>query len=586
MIQIQHEQARTGLAILAFTLAVLVADGAHAQMFAANAPHPDAGSLQQQIERERNQPLPPKLAPEQAAPQPREMKPPSGTTLTVSSFRFAGNTKLTDEQLAPVVASFLNRPLSFSDLQEAATAIANFYRDAGWVVRAYLPEQEIQGGSVTIQIVEAVFGKIQFEGDKPTRGSATHIVEMISHQQKPGELLNADALDRGLLLAGDEPELAVAGSLKEGAVGQQTDVVLKLTDKPYLTGDVGIDNTGSRSTGADRATANLNINSPSGAGEIITATVLHTQNSKSLTSDGSDYVRLGATVPVGLDGLRVGMNASYLNYRLISDDFVSLDAVGTAGTVGVESNYPLIRTRTKSVYLTANFDHKTFYNQSSHVDTSHYRIEAASLGLNSNIFDDWGGGGSNTASLTLVTGEVNLDGSPNKSSDATAAHTAGTYTKVRSSISRQQQITEDLSLYGGLSGQLASKNLDSSEKFYLGGSSGIRAYPANEGGGSEAYMMNVELRYRLPEGFTATGFYDQGRVIVNTSNTYSGATGPNGFLMRGAGLALAWQVDNGPTLKAVWSHRIGSNPNPSTAGYDQDGTLFKDRFWLTASFGF
>jgi hypothetical protein len=36
-------------------------------------------------------------------------------------------------------------------------------------------------------------------------------------------------------------------------------------------------------------------------------------------------------------------------------------------------------------------------------------------------------------------------------------------------------------------------------------------------------------------------------------------------------------------FKAVWSRRIGENPNPTNAGNDQDGSLNTDRVWLSLS---
>ena len=209
--------------------------------------------------------------------------------------------------------------------------------------------------------------------------------------------------------------------------------------------------------------------------------------------------------------------------------------------------------------------------------------DSLTLGLTGNLFDNFGGGGANSASLSIVDGILNLDGSPNRSADALTTRTAGNFTKVRFALSRQQAITDELSIYAAYSGQLAAKNLDSSEKFYIGGANGVRAYPSNEGGGSDAHMLNLELRQRLPYGFTMIGFFDYGRILVNHNNHFTGASAPNGYDLKGGGLSLVWQSDDGPTLKATWAHRIGANPNPTATGYDQDGSLVVDRFWFSAS---
>jgi hemolysin activation/secretion protein len=556
---------------IALAAAVVSAPAAHAQV------RPDAGMLRQQIEREREFQLPERVAPEKPA-EPPAMTMPSGATVTVRAFQFRGNTLLSADQLAPAVAGYLNRPLDFSQLQAATAAVARVYRDAGWVVRAYLPSQEISEGVVTIQIVEAVFGDIRLEGEKPAHVAVDDILAIVDAQIKKGEHLSTDAVDRALLLADDLPGAAVSGALVQGTRPGETDLALKLADKPAAVGDAGIDDGGSRSTGAIRGTANVSLNSPFGLGDLLTVNTIQTR--------GSSYGRLAASLPVGADGLRIGANGSLLTYNLVGGDFAPLQAKGTSDSGGLEATYPIVRARLENLFLSANLDHKTFNNQSGGATVTRYAIDAATVGLNGNLFDDLAGGGANTAGVTLATGNVDLGGSPNQAADAATTRTAGWYGKLRYSASRQQVITEDVSLFAALSGQGANKNLDSSEKFFLGGPTGVRAYPVDEGGGSEGTMANLEVRQKLPEGVAATGFFDWGRIIVNRNNGFSGGAGPNGYSLKGAGLSLAWMSDFGLNLKATWSHRIGGNPNPTATGRDQDGSLDVNRWWVSATQAF
>lgn len=538
---------------------------------------PDAGSLLQQIDRERALQLPRRIAPERPA-EPTPMRPTPGAVVTVREFRFAGNTLLSTEQLLPAVAEYLDRPLDFTQLQAAAAAVAKVYREAGWIVRAYLPAQDIQDGIVTIQIVEAVFGKVLIEGQPARRVDSARVIAIFVARQKPGDRLNTAALDRALLLADDLPGVTIVGSLQPGTAPGETDLVVKLADEPLIIGEAGLDNTGSRSTGSERLSANINLISPLGLADTLAFSGIHTE--------GSDYGRLGASFPLGSDGWRVGANASYLAYQLVAPEFAALDARGSSSTRGLEASYPLVRSRLKNLFLAVNYDWKRFDNESSGTTTSRYELAAATVAINGNLFDNWGGGGASSASLAWAAGQLDLAGSPNQAADAATTRAAGHYTKFRFNLSRQQVLTDDLALFALYSGQLASKNLDSSEKFYLGGANGVRAYPANEGGGSEGEMLNLELRWRLPAGFTLTGFHDWGRVTVNRDNDFAGAPTLNRYHLKGHGLALAWQTPLGANLKAVWARREGDNPNPTTTGRDQDGSLDKDRFWLSASIPF
>lgn len=537
---------------------------------------PDAGMLRQQIERT----LPPLMSrpsqSERPAPPP-SMKPLPGD-LTVREFRFAGNTLIKAEILQSAVADWLNRPISFIQLQEATAAVASVYRDAGWIVRAYLPRQEIIHDMVTIQIIEATFGRVYFESADVRRIRLARLQMGLENTQSPGQPLNARALDRSLLLLSDLPGVNVAGSLREGARHGESDVVLKVSDAPMLVGDASVDNTGSRSTGTARLASNLVLNSPFEFADQGNLNILH--------SEGSDYVRLAYSIPLGYNGWRMGINRSQMRYKLIGPNFVALNGFGDSGTLGMDLNYPIHRSRFSNLYFNATLDQKTFDNAFGGSTATRYQVNAVSVAVSGNLTDQRDTRGNCSASLTITSGNVNLDDSPNRAADYATTQTAGNFTKLRYTASRQQSITERLAFSGNVAGQVASKNLDSSEKFYLGGSGGVRAYPASEGGGSEGMLVNLELRWRLVDGFNLTGFYDWGTVKVNRNNDFTGSANQNQFNLSGGGLALEWRGKAATNLKLIWARRSGDNPTPTVTGDDQDGTLIRNRFWLTAAMPF
>jgi hemolysin activation/secretion protein len=524
---------------------------------------PDAGTLRQQIERDRVIPLPRQLAPEKA-PLPPAMESVPGISLNVKSFRFVGNTLLSTSQLELVIVSWLNRPLGFGDLQEAAAAVANSYREAGWVVRAYLPKQEIADDVVTIQIVEAVFAGAFLEGSSPTRVRLDDVIQRIEALQPKGQLLNANALDRAVLLSDDLPGVSVSGALRPGQNPDSTEIALTVIDKPLISGESTLDNTGSRATGLLRGTQSLSLNSPSGRGDLFNALVSAT--------DGSRYGRLAYSLPVGAQGLRVGTSVSRMLYRVITPEFSSLNSHGNFTTAGFDLTYPLVRARMRNLYLNYGYDRKRYYNEASLAVQSDYRVDVSSLGLSGNTYDNFGGGGANTASLTWFSGMLNqgvLDSGEN-------SKLAGSFSKWRYSASRQQVLTDSLSLYASYSGQHATRNLDSSEKFYLGGASGVRAFPSSEGSGSAGQLATVEMRVRLPNNLAFTVFHDRGRV-VNFDSTPS-------YSLAGSGVSFAWKSDFGMNVKFTVARRDKANPNPITStGRDQDGSLVTNRYWLVVN---
>ena len=56
--------------------------------------------------------------------------------------------------------------------------------------------------------------------------------------------------------------------------------------------------------------------------------------------------------------------------------------------------------------------------------------------------------------------------------------------------------------------------------------------------------------------------------------------------MKGYGLSAAWRGQHKQSLALTWARRMGDNANATTAGNDQDGTYYRERFWLTASLAF
>jgi hemolysin activation/secretion protein len=542
---------------------------------------PDAGALLQQIERNRQPRAKGTLQPD-VAPPPQELKAAPGSRVTVARFVFEGNTLLAPDLLGAAVVGYLNRPLSFADLQKATAAVAERYRQAGWVVRAYLPKQEIDSGTVTIQIIEGRFGSAKLEGDAPRHLKISTALGYIQAVQKPGEPVNADAIDRAAMLLDDLPGVAAAYSFREGEADGETDLIFKLTDTPVLLGSVDVDNTGARSTGSQRVAATAYLESALGLGEQAMVNLIKTE--------GSTYARVGVTMPLGYNGLRVGVNASRMNYALVVPDFALLDMHGTATTTGLEASYPLVRSRTRNLSLQGNLDRKEFDNYASQASTSRYHVDVASVALNGNTYDSLWGGGANSASLALVSGHVDLSGSANQSADALSTQTAGRFNKLKLTLGRNQSVTQNVSLYGQVVIQRADRNLDSSEKLNLGGSSGVRAYPGAEGGGADGETLSVEARWRLPQAFILSAFYDWGQIsAVNHNNTApsgNALTALNAYVLHGYGLSLSWAAPFGAQIKGTLARRLGSNPNLTATELDQDGSLELNRFWLTATFPF
>ena len=539
---------------------------------------PDAGSILQQIERDKATRQLPKAPQLQAAPIPEAMPSKNDLRVQVKRFEFVGNNLLSNKILEQAISTYVNKSLGFKELQALTDNIAKLYADAGYVARVYLPKQDVTEGVVTIQIIEAVFGKVNID-NQGKRIPVDLIKGMVQSEQESGEYLSLEAIDRSLLMINEIPGVRLQGGLSTGSVPQSTDLSLGLTDAPLISGDVGIDNTGSRATGSERLAVNGYLLSPRGLGDMGSI--------NSFVTRGSEYVRLGYSIPVGTKGLRLGVNSSYMHFEVITPEFSALAINGQSNTFGLDASYPLIKSRTFNLNVLGNLDQKSFVNNANGVVASDYKITVASITLAAQKFDQIGGGGVTNASAQLVSGHLDLGGQIESSEDTTLKRD---YSKLKLMVSREQTITPKLTLFIGYSTQYANQNLDSSEKFYLGGASGIRAYPTSEGGGARGQLLTIEIRRQLEQGMTLTGFYDWGNVMINTDNGTGQISSPaaiNRFDLSGVGASLIYLAPQGITIKGIVSQRLGSNPiRNTTTGFDSDGSLTQTRMWITASKAF
>lgn len=532
---------------------------------------PDAGLLRQQREAPSKPRLPTQQPNAESTPKVPSALKGDSPQIVLQSVRFQGNTLISSETLVAVVARWLERSVQLADLREAATLIAAYYRNQGWVVDVQLPPQDITGGIVTLQVNEGVFGDVQVDGEPTLRFDRKLAIERVQKHHSKGMLLNTQALDRTLLILDDLPGVNVVGKLAAGQGANETALVLRMSDEPLVRGDVNLDNYGARSTGATRLSSNFTLNSPAGLGDMFSANLLLTE--------GSRFGRVAYSLPVGQSGWRVSMNGSGMDYKLIAPEFAALDGKGKSTYAGADASYPLLRSRSANLYLNFAVDHKDFDNQANRARTSHYTTNSFTAGLTGNVFDTLGGGGANSANLAFSQGLLDfgaLDSGENQA-------LAGRFNKLRYALSRQQALGKTVSLYLAYSGQLANRNLDSSERFYLGGANGVRAYPSSEGGGSEGQQLSLELRWQLGGGMDLSPFYDRGRVRQQTQNA---TARPNEYELSGYGLTFGWTLPSSVALKFTWARRDGRNPNPTVTGNDQDGSHVKNRLWFSASVPF
>lgn len=491
--------------------------------------------------------------------------PASDVRISISEVRITGNTVFSEAQLlaliapalAPAAGSGSARQLSFAELEALADQITAYYREQGYLLaRAYLPLQDVRAGQLEIAVLEGRVSRINWSND--SRHSDAALDGRLDEVTIGAPLYNP-TLERSLLLLSDLPGSEVQATVRPGVSVGTSELDIALKDRKGLfAGNVSVDNEGNPYSGEYRLGAGLTLNSPLRLGDSLNVNLL---------GGGCDYQygRLAWQVPLGQRGLAVGLAASSMNYRL-GQEFAPLDAHGTAQIGSAYALYPLQRSRFSNVSVQLAFDYKKLDDRIDVLSSSVNRtLGVWQSGLSGSRYDSLGGGGLSTWSLNAVAGNLSLD-SAAQAIDAATVRTEGSYSKGMAQFSRTQRLADDWNLYAQIGGQVAQKNLDSSEKYALGGSTAVRAYPQGEAPVDDGWLGTLELRYSPAPNWQASVFNDaaQGRLQhapVNSAGNQrrlSGA-GVGVSYAQTAGLTvqatLAWRTDDAPTADSDRSPR-------------------------------
>lgn len=543
-----------------FLIATLLASG---QGAFAQQPTNAGGQIQQ---------IPPAPARPQTAPvfrvEPRPVEAdidPAGARVRVDVLHITGQTLFSEEELIAASGFTPGGDLSLAELRAIAARISAFYHHRGYfLAQAYLPAQDITAGAVTIAVIEGQYGEINLQNrTNLSDGVARRVLSGLDS----GDIVAIAPLERRLLLLSDLPGVAVRSTLTPGGAVGTSDLIVELVPGRRITGSVEADNAGNRYTGAYRFGGSINVNNPTGIGDLLSLRAL-------ASTSGLAYGRAAYQAPLG--NLTLGVAYSHIRYDL-GREFRSLDADGTADIVSLYASYPVIRSRDSNLYALASIEAKWLEDRIGLVSTESDKMSLVlNLGFSGDSRDDFGGGGWNAYSASWTLGNLDIRSPLDRAVDALTARSHGNFSKVQLSFARLQALGGPFFLYGAARGQIAFDNLDSSEKMELGGAYAVRAYPEGEAYGDQGYVATLELRLmldqwtaELPGQFQLIAFVDVGTVEFAHDPWFAG---PNRAHRSGIGAGVVWSGPEGLLIRATYAHRLGPE---ATSAPDRAG-----RFWF------
>jgi hemolysin activation/secretion protein len=551
----------------------------------ALAAPPDAGQMLNK-QRQPGTHLPDRLPQDSDKEAERAPLTDTGTRVLVKGFRFSGSQDLaTDAELEALLRDSIGKELGFAELKRLAERVTTYLREQrGYLLaRAYLPKQDITAGIIEIAIIAGrIEGKVRVNVKEPRRISQSLLEGIAGKALKAGGAIRMEEIERAVLLMNDLPGISSNASLERGATPGTTRLNIDVTEGSLINGLISGDNYGDRYTGIWRGTGQIAVNDPFGLGDQLSLFII-----------GAEHMYQGTAtyfLPLGATGLTWSLSYTGLYYEL-GNDLASLNANGRADTFDTRLGYPILRSRNASLWAGLGFEYIMLSDETNDTTTSDRKLQVGNAGLSGHFFDSFGGGGLSSVNLALYSGDLDLSGlSAAETADAAGPRTAGNFIRAVYSLARLQRLTRRISLFGSVRGQIADKNLDSSQKIILGGPTGVRAYPVGEASGDEGHIMTFETRFDIPDTpswakVQLVGFIDTGYIKLHKdpwTASITNATNSNDYWLSGAGAGIVIGKAGLYSFRLSYAHKIGDNPGRSIAGNDADNHDDNGRFWLQA----
>jgi hemolysin activation/secretion protein len=488
------------------------------------------------------------------------------TRFDIQRFVVEGNTILAEAEIRRLVSPFEGKSRDFGDVQRALEALQDEFLARGYTaVRVLVPEQDLVGGLVRIQVVQARISEVRVEGNQ-FFDSAN--VRASLPALKEGESPNTRAISQNVVLVNENPAKQVGISLEPTKEAGNVDAVVRVTDSKPSRWSLSLDNTGSSATGYHRsglAYQNANVFNRD-----------HVLNMQYITSP--DHI--GDVTIFGL-GYRAPVYASkgffdvFGGYSDVNSGTIqNLFTVSGSGTIlGARYTQVLPKLDAYEQRIALGYDYRDFRNNVSFVGTSGSLLPDITIRPVSLTY---------TGRLPQVGRDIafyatyltNTPGGADGGQDAFSAQRAGAnarYQIWRYGASYSQALPADYLLRAAFSAQYTRDLLIPGEQFGMGGADSVRGYLERETASDlgqrlslEAYTPDLGGRFSDTWKMRALAFYDTARghdriparVPVNEIN---GLASVGAGLRMTQGRSVSARLDYAHVLNAAGTRPVGKD---------------------------
>jgi hemolysin activation/secretion protein len=251
------------------------------------------------------------------------------------------------EALRATYADLLDKAGDASNLCMIRDRAAEALFDRGLLARVEIPAQTINGGAVTLEVIEAHIVNVNVRGDP---GGAGPALEQYAQKLRGMAPFDVNRVQRYVLLASDLPGMKVRASVRPSPGGERGAVDLDLNverDAEDLI--VNVQNLQAKATGRFGGLLRYDLNGESRYGEQTSLVFYRTLRNEQWVVQGLEEARLGGEGWVVRAGLAYGESHP-------GDSLKALGLKSRSLVANIEAAYPLVRRRRENITLAAGFE--------------------------------------------------------------------------------------------------------------------------------------------------------------------------------------------------------------------------------------
>ncbi len=433
--------------------------------------------------------------------EPLSLPSEAGPCQFIQKIEIRNSSVLTINNQRKILSDWEKRCLNLNDIRSIARQITAAYLERGFITsQAWIPQQDITGGTLIIEVTE---GRIE----SITRDGAATLALKTAFPLKPGSLLNLRDLEQGLDQLNRLTSQPVTIDIQAGTLPGYSLVIIQ--DQPTnlpLSAALSLSNSGQRSTGTGQLNLSLTLDNPLRIADSWSFSA--GRDSEFHQDRRSRNLAGNVSIPWGywLLGYQVAWNDFYQHIP------VSNTAYRYAGdTLWQKLNVNRVLLRDSQQKLSAELALSQRRSENRLADqrlkNSSHKISTLSSGLN---YSRTLAGGYLTLNPQITKG-ITTFGATRDSGDAPGLPQAQ-FIKASLNSSYYLPLTPSIYYLTAIYGQISPDHLYSSEQVTAGGQYSVRGFKeqsisANRG----AYWRN-DINWRWPKPFYDFGISIYGAI--------------------------------------------------------------------------